>query len=104
MDNFSTGKKQGEVICFDMAYILFSDNHKLPCMHFLLNDKKELMHNNPISKIAEFVSDKDIQLVFPILKDKVPTGVIGDSTVILSLSQNSKLFRIEEIEGMEPGN
>ena len=104
MDNFSTGKKQGEVLCFDMAYILFSDNHNLPCMHFLLNDKKELMHNNPISKIAEFVSDKDIQLVFPILKDKLPTGVIGDSTVILSLSQNSKLFRIEEIEEMEPEN
>lgn len=98
MDNFSTGKKQGEVICFDMSYILFCDNQNLPCMHFLLNDKKELLHNNPISKIAEFVSDKDIQLVFPILKDKIPEEVLKKSKVILNLSQNSKLFRIEEID------
>lgn len=67
-------------------------------MHFLLNDKKELLHNNPISKIAEFVSDKDIQLVFPILKDKIPEEVLKKSKVILNLSQNSKLFRIEEID------
>lgn len=98
LDNFSTGKKQGEVICFDIAYILFSDSQKRPCMHFLLNDKKELMHNNPLSKIAEFVADKDIQLVFPILRDKIPTEFLSNNSIILKLSQNDKLFRIEEID------
>ena len=98
LDNFSTGKKQGEVICFDIAYILFSDSQNRPCMHFLLNDKKELMHNNPLSKIADFVSDKDIQLVFPILKDKLPNGLLTNNSIVLKLSQNDKLFRIEELE------
>ncbi len=101
MDNFSTGKKQGEVICFDMAYILFSDSQRRSCMHFLLNDKKELMHNNPLSKIAEFVSDKDIQLVFPILKDKIPGEIATGNSIILKLSQNDKLLRIEEIDKQE---
>lgn len=30
---------------------------------FLLNDKKELMHDNQLIKVAEFVGDNDIQLV-----------------------------------------
>ena len=101
MDNFSTGKKQGEVISFDIAYIMYSDECRRPCMHFLLNDKKELMHNNPIRKIADFVADKEIQLVFPILKDKVPEELIDEDFVILTLSQTEKLFRIEEIDGAD---
>ena len=38
--NFSSGKKQGEISCFDIAYTLFADEEGIPCMHFLLNDKK----------------------------------------------------------------
>ena len=41
-DNFSTGKKQGEITCFDMAYIMFADDEQIPCLHFILNDRKEL--------------------------------------------------------------
>ena len=44
--NFSSGKKQGEISCFDIAYTFFADEENIPCMHFLLNDKKELMHDN----------------------------------------------------------
>ncbi|WP_417647735.1 hypothetical protein [Escherichia coli] len=33
-------KKQGEIVCFDIAYILFADEENIPCFHFLLNDKK----------------------------------------------------------------
>lgn len=40
--NMSSGKKQGEILCFDLAYIQFADSEKMPCVHFLLNDKKEL--------------------------------------------------------------
>ena len=39
--NFSSGKKQGEISCFDIAYTLFADEENIPCMHFLLNDKKD---------------------------------------------------------------
>jgi len=60
--NMSSGKKQGEILCFDLAYILFADEEKIPALHFLLNDKKELMHDNQLNKVADFVSKKNIQL------------------------------------------
>ncbi|WP_280634441.1 DUF2326 domain-containing protein [Clostridium botulinum] len=38
--NLSSGKKQGEILCYDIAYIMFADSQGIPCLHFLLNDKK----------------------------------------------------------------
>ncbi|NLM17903.1 MAG: DUF2326 domain-containing protein [Candidatus Riflebacteria bacterium] len=95
--NFSSGKKQGEIICFDLAYILFADQENIPCLHFLLNDKKELMHDNQLSKIADFVKDRKIQLVISMLKDKLPEGLIEKAHVAIELSQESKLFKIEQL-------
>lgn len=93
--NLSSGKKQGEILCFDLAYLLFADNEKIPCLHFLLNDKKELMHDNQLKKIAGFAKSNNIQLVISILKDKLPETVVDNAHVILELSQSDKLFRIE---------
>ena len=59
--NFSSGKKQGEISCFDIAYTLFADEENIPCMHFLLNDKKELMHDNQLLKIADLVNNNGLQ-------------------------------------------
>ena len=72
--NFSSGKKQGEITCFDIAYTLFADEEEIPCYHFLLNDKKELMHDNQLTKIAQLVEreQKHVQFVASILKDKLP--------------------------------
>ena len=95
--NMSSGKKQGEILCFDIAYIMFAYEEKLPCLQFLLNDKKELMHDNQLSKVAEYVKDKDIQLVVSILKDKLPDGLIDKANVVVELSQESKLFKIEYV-------
>ncbi|MBN4069472.1 MAG: hypothetical protein COA82_00045 [Alkaliphilus sp.] len=93
--NLSSGKKQGEIVCFDLAYILFADNEKISCLHFLLNDKKELMHGNQLVKISEFIRNKNIQLVFSILKDKLPKEIDVEKNIIIRLSQDSKLFKIE---------
>ncbi len=93
--NFSSGKKQGEISCFDIAYTLFADEENIPCMHFLLNDKKELMHGNQLLKVANLVNVKGIQFVASILKDKLPAVLNKDEYVILKLSQDDKLFRIE---------
>lgn len=93
--NFSSGKKQGEISCFDIAYTLFADEENISCMHFLLNDKKELMHGNQLLKIANLVNVKGIQFVASILKDKLPGELNKDEYVILKLSQDDKLFRIE---------
>lgn len=93
--NMSSGKKQGEILCFDLAYLLFADEEQLPCLHFLLNDKKELMHDNQLIKVAEFVQSQNIQLVISILKDKLPTAVLDKAHVAVELSQKNKLFKIE---------
>lgn len=93
--NFSSGKKQGEISCFDMAYVLFADDEGIPCMHFLLNDKKELMHDNQLVKISEFVNTRQIQFVASILKDKLPSSLNKEKYFLIKLSPKDKLFRIE---------
>jgi len=93
--NFSSGKKQGEISCFDIAYTLFADEENIPCMHFLLNDKKELMHDNQLLRIAKLVNTKGIQFVASILKDKLPEELNKDEYIVVKLSQDEKLFMIE---------
>uniref|UniRef100_UPI0040474DDB DUF2326 domain-containing protein n=1 Tax=Roseivirga sp. TaxID=1964215 RepID=UPI0040474DDB len=93
--NFSSGKKQGEISCFDIAYTLFADEENIPCMHFILNDKKELMHDNQLVKIAQLVNQNGIQFVASILKDKLPEELKNEDNFILKLSETDKLFRIE---------
>lgn len=95
--NFSSGKKQGEISCFDIAYTLFADEQGIPCYHFLLNDKKELMHDNQLVRIARLVERKKehVQFVASILRDKLPAELNDESKIVLKLSQSDKLFRIE---------
>lgn len=92
--NLSSGKKQGEISCFDIAYTLFADEENIPCLHFLLNDKKELMHDNQLLKIAQLVNSKGIQFVASILKDKLPDELNREDYFVVKLSQADKLFRI----------
>ena len=94
--NISSGKKQGEISCFDIAYILFADEENMACLHFLLNDKKELMHDNQLVKISEFVNTSNIQFVASILKDKLPDELNDETYFIVKLSPSDKLFKIEK--------
>ncbi|MCW3120147.1 MAG: hypothetical protein JWM28_4229, partial [Chitinophagaceae bacterium] len=96
--NFSSGKKQGEISCFDIAYTLFADEEKIPCLHFILNDKKELMHDNQLVKISELASKHGLQFVASILRDKLPAELNDPQYFVLELSQSDKLFRIERNE------
>ena len=95
--NMSSGKKQGEILCFDLAYIQFADSEKMPCVHFLLNDKKELVHDNQLVNVMDYVSDKNVQFVASILKDKLPDKLRKEEFYVIELSQDNKLLRIEEI-------
>lgn len=94
--NMSSGKKQGEISCFDLAYTLFADDEYIPCLHFLLNDKKELMDDKQLVKIADFVNKNNIQFVASILKDKLPLEINKEEYFVVKLSQDDKLFRIKE--------
>ena len=94
--NMSSGKKQGEILCFDLAYLLFAENEKIPSLRFLLNDKKELMHDHQLIKVAEYVKNRNMQLVISILKDKLPEKALENAHVVVELSQEEKLFKIEQ--------
>lgn len=97
--NFSSGKKQGEIFCFDIAYTLFADQEGIPCLHFLLNDKKELMHGNQLLNIANLVHEKGIQFVASILHDKLPPELDDEKYFAVKLSQTDKFLRIESVQG-----
>jgi len=94
--NMSSGKKQGEISCFDIAYTLFADEENIPSLHFLLNDKKELMHDNQLVKIAQCVEKNNIQFIASILKDKLPIEINEERHFVVKLSETDKLFRIEK--------
>ena len=93
--NLSSGKKQGEISCFDIAYTMFADKENIPCMHFILNDKKELMHDNQLVKLADISNRENIQFVASILEDKLPETLKNEDYYVVRLSQGDKLFRIE---------
>ncbi|MGK5077318.1 DUF2326 domain-containing protein [Janthinobacterium sp. HLX7-2] len=96
--NLSSGKKQGEISCFDIAYTLFADEENIPCVHFLLNDKKELMHDNQLTQIARLVERENdhVQFVASILRDKLPAELNNEEFFIVKLSQQDMLFRIKD--------
>lgn len=94
--NLSSGKKQGEISCFDIAYSLFADEEGIPCLHFILNDKKELMDDKQLVKIAEFVNEHNIQFVASILKDKLPEELNDEKYFVVKLSPSSKLFKVSD--------
>lgn len=52
--NLSSGKKMGEISCFDIAYTMFAGENEIPHVSFLLNDKRELMSDNQLVAIYEY--------------------------------------------------
>ena len=74
---------------------MFAAEEGISCLHFLLNDKKELMHDNQLLTVADFVMEKDIQLIISILKDKLPDNLLNQANIVVELSQENKLFKIE---------
>ena len=91
--NFSTGKKLGEISCFDLAYTKFADIEKIPCLHFLLNDKKELVHGNQLNLIAQIANEENIQFVASILEDKITSEMRNKEYYVVELEEQDKLFK-----------
>ena len=93
--NLGTGKKKGQIAAFDLAYIRFADAEGIRCLHFVLQDQIENIHDNQISSLlTDVVSEIDCQYVLPVLRDKLPAEVDVDAYVVVSLSQDDKLFRM----------
>lgn len=51
------------------------------------------MHGNQLVKIAEEAEQQGIQILFPILSDKLPSQLNTPANIVLQLSQSDKLLR-----------
>jgi hypothetical protein len=92
--NPSTGKKKGQIAAFDFAYIQFADKLDIECLHFIMHDQLETIHDNQLNTIVEVANSINAQYIVPILRDKIPSSIDISEFEVLSLSQNDKLFRI----------
>ena len=92
--NPSTGKKKGQIAAFDFAYIEFADKLDIECLHFIMHDQLETIHDNQLNTIAEVANSINGQYIVPILRDKIPSNIDISEFEVLSLSQDDKLFRI----------
>lgn len=93
--NLGTGKKKGQMAAFDLAYIQFADESNIDCLHFILQDQIENIHDNQISSIlTTIVSEVNCQYVLPVLRDKLPADIDISKYQVLSLSQDDKLFKV----------
>ena len=93
-ENPSTGKKKGQIAAFDFAYIQFADKLDIECLHFIMHDQLETIHDNQLNTIVEVANSINGQYIVPILRDKIPSNIDISEFEILSLSQDDKLFRI----------
>jgi hypothetical protein len=92
--NPSTGKKKGPIAAFDFAYILFSDSLNIKCLHVIMHDQLENIHDNQLNTLIEVANNINGQYIVPILRDKIPSNVDVSMFEVLPLSQNDKLFRV----------
>ena len=92
--NPSTGKKKGQISAFDFAYIQFADSLGIKCLHFIMHDQLENIHDNQLNTVFEVANTSNCQYIVPILRDKIPSNVDIGTFEVLSLSQDDKLFRI----------
>ncbi len=93
--NPGTGKKKGEILSFDLAYIQFAEELDIKHLSFVLHDQIENVHENQISLLLnEVVENMNCQIVLSVLRDKLPSTIPVKDFEIISLSQDDKLFRI----------
>jgi len=93
--NLGTGKKKGQIAAFDFAYIDFADSLGIKCLHFVLHDQIENVHENQISAILnKIVNERNCQYIIPVLRGKLPKDINIDGLEVVSLSESEKLFKI----------
>lgn len=75
--------------------IHFADKAGIECLHFVLQDQIENIHDNQITSIlTEIVEKINCQYVWSVLRDKLPEDIDVSAYEVLSLSQDDKLFKI----------
>ncbi|MCG8476512.1 MAG: DUF2326 domain-containing protein [Cytophagales bacterium] len=95
--NVGHGRKKGETMCFDWAYIKFLDHIGLDFPQFVLYDGIEDIDSNKIDAIYKALNKTSGQFIWALLREKadlVDPNFIEQHTV-LELAKDNKFFRIE---------
>lgn len=92
--NLGTGKKKGQIAAFDFAYVQYADENEIPCLHFILHDQMENVHDNQLYTLEQIANRSNCQLVLPVLRDKLPSDFDINKYAIVKLSQKDKLFKV----------
>jgi len=92
--SYSSGDKQGEALCFDIAYCGFAEAYNIPHLKFLLNDKKELLDSTKVYKVKNIAEKYNVQLVFSMLSDKLLRHQDLEKYIRLELSKEKKFFKL----------
>lgn len=93
-DNPGTGKKLGQIALFDLSYIRFADEEGIPCLHFIMQDRMENVHDNQLVDLRTVIDESNCQYIWTVLSDKLPADVLASSYTAITLSQDDKLFRL----------
>ncbi len=95
ISNPGTGKKKGEMAAFDLSYIQFADALGIDCLHFVLQDQIENIHDNQITSIlTTLIEQHNCQYILPVLRDKLPIDLDTSKFEVISLSQEQRLFKV----------
>lgn len=89
------GLKRAEIAVFDLAYLVYSTN-TMQTVHFIMHDRIEAIHAHQISTLFELASKIDGQYIVAALKDKITNTGYTQEDIIVELSQNDKLLRVEQ--------
>lgn len=91
----STGNKKTAIAAFDLSYFQFAKENNIACPHFIVHDVLENIDKNDLDKTLKLVKEIECQYIIAMLKEKADNqSEISESNIILTLSENDKLFKI----------
>lgn len=95
--NAGSGKKQGIVAAFDLAYIAYISDPRIALKFpkFVSHDKIELVDKFNVDELVSLVKQIDGQYIVPLINEKFTLLDVDESSVIIRLSPNDKFFRVE---------
>lgn len=91
----STGNKKTAIAAFDMAYYVFAKENAIVAPSFIVHDVLENIDKTDLSNTLSLAKEIGCQYIIAMLKEKADNQVeISDEDIILSLSEDDKLFKV----------
>lgn len=91
----STGNKKTAIAAFDMAYYQFAKENSIIAPGFIVHDVLENIDKTDLDNTLKLAKEIGCQYIIAMLKEKADNQTeISEKDIILSLSENDKLFKV----------